>query len=53
MQSLIHLGYRVYVRTANNRKAMLRLVKGGVSGIFTDFPQVLRSVLNDYLPEKA
>ena len=53
MQGLIHLGYRVYVRTVNDRKAMLRLMKGGVSGIFTDFPQVLSSVLNDYLKEKA
>jgi len=48
MQRLIQQGYGVNVRTVNDNKAMLRLVKNGVSGIFTDFPQLLSLVLSDY-----
>jgi glycerophosphoryl diester phosphodiesterase len=32
---------------------MERLVRAGVSGIFTDFPQVLASVLNSHGKVKA
>jgi glycerophosphoryl diester phosphodiesterase len=39
-------GYRVYFRTINDRKTMERMVRAGVSGIFTDFPQMLASVLS-------
>ena len=38
-------GFGVNVRTVNDKKTMQRLVQAGVSGIFTDFPQVLTSVL--------
>jgi glycerophosphoryl diester phosphodiesterase len=38
-------GFRVHVWNVNDRKNMERLVRAGVDGIFTDFPQVLTSVL--------
>ena len=46
-------GFGVNVRTINNRKTMERLVRAGVSGIFTDFPQVLASVLTSRGKAKA
>ena len=46
-------GFQVHVRTINDRKTMERLVMTGVSGIFTDFPQVLASVLTTYGKSKA
>jgi glycerophosphoryl diester phosphodiesterase len=46
-------GFQVHVRTINDRKTMERLVRTGVSGIFTDFPQVLASVLTSYGKSKA
>ena len=39
-------GFRVYVRTINKRETMQRLLKAGVDGIFTDFPQILARVLS-------
>ena len=36
---------RVHVWNVNDRKTMERLVSAGVDGIFTDFPQLLTSVL--------
>ncbi len=53
IKRLIRQGYWVNVRTINDRKTMQRLVKGGVSGIFTDFPQVLSLVLASYREDKA
>jgi glycerophosphoryl diester phosphodiesterase len=46
-------GFQVHVRTINDRKTMERLVRAGVSGIFTDFPQVLASVITTYEKAKA
>ena len=46
-------GFGVNMRTINDRKTMERLVRAGVSGIFTDFPQVLASVLSGYEAAKA
>ena len=46
-------GFGVNLRTINDRKTMERLVRAGVSGIFTDFPQVLASVLSGYEAAKA
>jgi len=46
-------GFGVNVRTINDRKTMERLVQAGVSGIFTDFPQVLTSVLTSHGKAKA
>ena len=44
--ALLHRqGCRVHVWNVNDRKTMQRLVRAGVDGIFTDFPQVLTSVL--------
>lgn len=45
---LVRLGFGVHVWNVNDQKTMRRLVKAGVSGIFTDFPQVLASVLASY-----
>ena len=42
---LVCLGFGVHVWNVNDQKTMRRLVKAGVSGIFTDFPQELASVL--------
>jgi glycerophosphoryl diester phosphodiesterase len=45
--ALLHRqGCRVHVWNVNDRKTMQRLVRAGVDGIFTDFPQVLTSVLS-------
>ena len=46
-------GFGVNMRTINDRKTMERLVRAGVSGIFTDFPQLLASVLTGYEAAKA
>jgi glycerophosphoryl diester phosphodiesterase len=43
-------GYDVYVWTVNDEKTMHRLIDAGVSGIFTDFPQLLDQVLASYEP---
>ena len=44
--ALLHLqGCRVHIWNVNDRKTMQRLVRAGVDGIFTDFPQLLTSVL--------
>lgn len=45
---LVRLGFAVHVWNVNDQKTMRRLLKAGVSGIFTDFPQVLASVLASY-----
>lgn len=37
-------GFDVYVWTVNDEKTMRKLIDAGVSGIFTDFPQVLKRV---------
>jgi glycerophosphoryl diester phosphodiesterase len=46
-------GFEVNVRTINDRRTMERLVRAGVSGIFTDFPQVLVSVITKSRGAKA
>ena len=46
-------GFGVNIRTINDRKTMESLVRAGVSGIFTDFPQVLASVLTGCQAAKA
>lgn len=38
-------GFDVYIYTVNDEAAMKTLVAAGASGIFTDFPQVLKKVL--------
>ncbi|MDH3559261.1 MAG: glycerophosphodiester phosphodiesterase family protein [Deltaproteobacteria bacterium] len=44
--ALLHpQGCRVHIWNVNDRKTMKRLVRTGVDGIFTDFPQLLTSVL--------
>jgi len=47
--ALLHRqGCRVHVWNVNDRKTMERLVSAEVDGIFTDFPQMLASVLASY-----
>jgi len=46
-------GFQVHVRTINDRKTMERLVRASVSGIFTDFPQLLTSVITTSGKAKA
>ena len=41
-------GFRVHVWNVNDENTMRRLVEDGVSGIFTDFPQVLASFLSSF-----
>ncbi|HVP20299.1 MAG TPA: glycerophosphodiester phosphodiesterase family protein [Anaerolineaceae bacterium] len=38
-------GYNVYIWTVNDEVDMKKLISNGVSGIFTDFPQRLKSIL--------
>jgi Glycerophosphoryl diester phosphodiesterase len=39
-------GYDVYVWTENDPERMRRLIEAGVSGIFTDYPNRLRALLD-------
>ena len=41
-------GKAVYIWTVNDETTMRKLIDAGVSGIFTDFPQVLKKVLETY-----
>jgi glycerophosphoryl diester phosphodiesterase len=41
-------GYGVNVWTVNDPADMRRLIEAGATGIFTDFPQVLAGVLDEY-----
>ena len=45
VQGLRSAGYDVYVWTVNDEAEMRKLIEWGVSGLFTDFPQVLNEVL--------
>jgi len=45
--SLRDRGLEVFVWVANDEKTMRALIKARASGIFTDFPQVLRAILHD------
>jgi glycerophosphoryl diester phosphodiesterase len=40
-----HAGVEVYIWTVNDAETMRVLVKNGVSGIFTDFPQLFKEIL--------
>lgn len=42
---LIRQGFRVHVWNVNDQQTMESMIQAGVSGIFTDFPQLLTSVL--------
>ena len=53
IEKLKRQGFGVNVRTINDEKTMERLVRAGVSGIFTDFPQALASVLKSYKKTEA
>ncbi len=48
VRSIREQGFDVFVWTVNKEASMRKLIKAGVSGIFTDFPQVLKSVLDSY-----
>lgn len=41
-------GFDVFVWTVNKETSMRKLIKAGVTGIFTDFPQILNGVLDSY-----
>ena len=44
--SLLNLqGFRVYVWNVNDQQTMKSMIHAGANGIFTDFPQLLASVL--------
>ncbi len=48
IRELREAGYDVYVWTVNDPQVMLTLINAGVSGIITDFPQVMAEVLARY-----
>ncbi len=48
IRSIREQGYDVFVWTVNKEASMRKLIKAGVSGIITDFPQVLKTVLDGY-----
>ncbi|NMB53997.1 MAG: glycerophosphodiester phosphodiesterase [Leptolinea sp.] len=48
IRSIREQGFDVFVWTVNKETSMRKLIKAGVSGIFTDFPHVLRDVLDSY-----
>lgn len=41
-------GYDVYVWTINDEETMIRFINAGVSGIITDYPQLMTEVLKKY-----
>jgi len=45
VQTLRAAGYDVYIYTVNDEAEMRKLIEWGVSGLFTDYPQVLNQVL--------
>jgi len=48
IRSIREQGLDIFVWTVNKESSMRKLIKAGVSGIITDFPQVLKSVLDSY-----
>jgi glycerophosphoryl diester phosphodiesterase len=48
VRSIREQGYDVYVWTVNKESSMRKLIKAGVTGIITDFPHLLKSVLDSY-----
>ncbi len=48
VQTIRKAGYDVYVWTVNDPDLMRQLIEAGVSGIITDFPQVLSEILEEY-----
>lgn len=50
IQSIRDAGIDVYVWTVNDEATMRKLIKAGVSGIFTDDPEFLRKVLSENSP---
>jgi glycerophosphoryl diester phosphodiesterase len=48
VRSIREQGFDVFVWTVNKEASMRKLIKAGVSGIITDFPQVLKAVLDSY-----
>jgi glycerophosphoryl diester phosphodiesterase len=48
IRSLRGQGFEVNVYTVNEEATMKSLIEAGVSGIFTDFPQLLNSVWSAY-----
>jgi len=45
VQALRSSGHEVYVWTVNDERTMRKLIKMGVSGIITDYPQTLHRLL--------
>jgi glycerophosphoryl diester phosphodiesterase len=48
VRSIRDEGFDVFVWTVNKETSMRKLIKTGVTGIITDFPQVLKTVLDGY-----
>ncbi|MGQ4875006.1 MAG: glycerophosphodiester phosphodiesterase [Promethearchaeia archaeon] len=48
MKNAHQLGFKIHVWTINNEKDMIRLIKLGVDGIFTDNAPLLKSILKKY-----
>lgn len=48
VRSIREQGFDVFVWTVNKETSMRKLIKAGVSGIITDFPQILKAVLDSY-----
>lgn len=48
VRSIREQGYDVFVWTVNKETSMRKLIKAGVTGIFTDFPHILKDVLDSY-----
>ncbi len=48
LRSIREQGLDVFVWTVNKETSIRKLIKAGVTGIITDFPQVLKAVLDSY-----
>ena len=48
IQTIRDAGYEVYVWTVNDEENMMKLINAGVSGIITDYPQLLVEVFKKY-----
>lgn len=49
LRSIREQGLDVFVWTVNKEPSIRKLIKAGATGIITDFPQVLRTVLDSYV----
>ena len=49
IRSIRDAGFDVFIWTVNEAEMIRKLIDAGVSGIFTDFPQMMVEILKEYV----